>query len=220
MKKMNIIPLLLSGLLLASCGAGSSDADKPLVSKIDPDVIELGTDIKAVVKQPSKAERESAATSEFKELSWDDLVPPDFRPEKIMAKYQAEIQAAKEGSEEERVLYDKVMAEFNSAGGNAELRGKTIRIPGFVAPLENDGETVVEFLLVPYYGSCIHSPPPPANQTVMVSPIKGKSITLDQTYRPVWVVGEMEVGDVETDLALAGYQIKNARVEPYVQPAY
>jgi hypothetical protein len=216
MKNLNVISLLLSGLLLASCSSGSSDADKPIIEPIDTGVIELGTDIKELVKQP----KEPAANSDFKELSWEDLVPADFRPEKIMAKYQAEILAAAEGSEEERVLYDKVMGEFNSAGGNPELAGQTVRLPGFVAPLENDGENVVEFLLVPYYGSCIHSPPPPANQTVMVSPQVGKSITLNQTYRPVWVVGEMAVGDLETDLALAGYQIKNARVEPYTQPPH
>ena len=215
MTHLKITALFLSCSLLAACSSGSNESDIP---PAEPDAIELGTAVKDVIK-PSVNEDKSA-NSGVLSVEWDDLVPADFRPEKIMEKYQAEIQATAEGSKEERVLYDKVMAEYNSAGPNTHLNGKTVRIPGFVAPLDIDGENVVDFLLVPYYGSCIHSPPPPINQTVMVSPDVGKSITLNQTAQPVWVVGELMAKDVETDLAKAGYHITNARVEPYVQPAY
>ena len=180
--------------------------------------IELGTDVKDVITTSPKVvdEKDVAVVT----LKWDDLIPADFQPDKILAKYQQEIDATREGSKEERVLFAKVMAEFNSAGPNTNLNGKKVRIPGFVAPLDTDGENVVEFLLVPYYGSCIHSPPPPVNQTVMVSPRIGKSITLSQTNKPVWVVGELQAKEVDTDLAKAGYQIIDARVEGYIKPAY
>ena len=211
---LKITALVLSCAMLAACSNGSDNADIPPSEPNASEAIELGTAVKDVIQPQSQKATDSNVLS----VEWEDLVPADFKPEAIMAKYKAEIDATAEGSDAERVLYDKVMAEFNSAGPNTSLDGKTVRIPGFVAPLDTDGETVVDFLLVPYYGSCIHSPPPPANQTVMVSPVKGKSITLDQTYRPVWVVGELQAKGVTTDLAQAGYQIANARVEPYSQP--
>ena len=207
--------------MLTACSNDSEQADVPPVSQVTSDdtssqPIELGTAVKDVITTPKAADPKDG---DMMTLKWDDLVPPDFQPEKIMAKYQAQIQAAGEGSKEEVALFKKVMDEFNNAGPNTALNGKKVRIPGFVAPLDSDGETVVEFLLVPYFGSCIHSPPPPANQTVMVSPEVGKSVTLNQIYKPVWVIGELQAEEVNTDLAKAGYQIKNARVEGYIQPA-
>jgi len=59
---------------------------------------------------------------------------------------------------------------------------QTVRIPGFITPLEIDGENVVEFLLVPYVGACIHVPSPPGNQIIYVSKIKG--ISLDKMWDP------------------------------------
>ncbi len=52
---------------------------------------------------------------------------------------------------------------------NKSLEGATVRLPGFIVPLEavKSGD-VSEFLLVPYFGSCIHVPPPPPNQIVYV----------------------------------------------------
>ncbi|MEZ5449085.1 MAG: DUF3299 domain-containing protein [Thiolinea sp.] len=92
-----------------------------------------------------------------------------------------------------------------------------VRIPGFASPLdENDGQ-VGEFLLVPHFGSCIHSPPPPVNQTVPVKPQTGKSIGMEQIYEPVWVTGDMKVTLSNTDLAQAGYLIENAALEIYTE---
>ena len=49
------------------------------------------------------------------------------------------------------------------------LNGQYVKLPGYVVPLESDaGGLLSEFLLVPYYGACIHVPPPPSNQIVYV----------------------------------------------------
>ena len=212
------IPLILSFLLLAACGGKTDDQSAKPIEKIDKEAIALGTDIKDVIKKEVKPESPAPKTADAQQLNWEDLVPEDFRSENVAAKYQQEIQDAKEGSKEERELFKKIMGELNDAGPNLALNGKKVRIPGFVSPLDNNGEVVGDFLLVPYFGSCIHSPPPPVNQTVMVSPEEGKSVPLSTISRPVWVVGELEAKEVTTDLATAGYQIKNAEIEPYEQP--
>lgn len=216
MKYTKIFPIILSCLLLTACG-GETDSQ---AAKQTPDAnveqpIALGTDINDVVKPTTKAE---SASSEVEELRWEDLVPENFRPATIIQKYQQAITDAAEGSEEERALYKKIMAEMNSAGANLDLNGKQVRIPGFISPLDTSNGLIGDFLLVPYFGSCIHSPPPPINQTVMVSPGKGKEVALSKASRPVWVVGELEAKEVATDLATAGYQIKNAQIEEYVVP--
>ena len=74
---------------------------------------------------------------------------------------------------------------------NAELNGKMVRIPGYLLPLEFEDKKVVEFLLVPWVGACIHEPSPPANQIVHVKLNKGFDIG-DDMYTPVWVNGVMK----------------------------
>jgi len=74
---------------------------------------------------------------------------------------------------------------------NAELNGKNIRMPGYLLPLEFKEKKVTEFLLVPWVGACIHTPPPPANQIVHVKLAKGFE-TDGGLYTPVWVNGVMK----------------------------
>ncbi|MFO1185800.1 MAG: DUF3299 domain-containing protein [Bauldia sp.] len=103
------------------------------------------------------------------------------------------------------------------AGGGAtraELDGREIRMAGFVAPLAFSGDKITSFLLVPYVGACIHVPPPPANQIVLVSKVAGFRPDNDLLY-PVWVTGRLRAEAVDTDLARVGYQIEGAVVEPY-----
>ena len=220
MKYLKTTSFLFSCLLLTACSGGGGDQAANPVEATAEQPIALGTDIAAVIAADVKPKPLSTPKTDAQDLVWDDLVPAEFQPDKIMAKYQQEIQNAPEGSKEERVLYKKIMGELNNAGPNLTLSGKKVRIPGFVSPLDTNGDLVGDFLLVPYYGSCIHSPPPPINQTVMVSPGEGKSIPLSKTSRPVWVIGELQVDEITTDLATAGYQIKNAQIEEYIQPAY
>lgn len=216
---INTTVLLASLLLITACSKSADDSDIPVektITSIDVNEPALGTDVSDVVVRTSNPD--DAKAKGYEDVEWDDLLPEGYDPITILARYQTEIDNAAEGSKEERVLYEKVMSEFNNAGANQALNGRTVRIPGYVAPLETNGNMVNEFLLVPYYGSCIHTPPPPAHQTVMVNP--GKGIPVSSLHRPVWVIGEIAVDQVTTELAVAGYQIKNARVESYVQPSY
>ena len=65
-----------------------------------------------------------------------------------------------------------------------ELNGSTVKIPGFVIPLEGDENTVTEFLLVPYFGACIHVPPPPPNQIIYVKFPQGAPIQQLWDHKP------------------------------------
>lgn len=96
-----------------------------------------------------------------------------------------------------------------------DLHGKHIKLPGYIVPLGITAEGKVdEFLLVPYFGACIHVPPPPSNQIVHVQ--SQQAIALADLYQPFWISGEMQVDLVESELANAGYRISGADIEPYV----
>lgn len=74
---------------------------------------------------------------------------------------------------------------------NTELNGKNIRLPGYLLPLEFADKKVTEFLLVPWIGACIHTPPPPPNQIVHVKLKNGFDIG-DEVFTAVWVNGLMK----------------------------
>lgn len=74
---------------------------------------------------------------------------------------------------------------------NAELNGKKIRLPGYLLPLEFEDKKVTEFLLVPWIGACIHTPPPPPNQIVHVKLSTGFDIG-DDVFTAVWINGVMK----------------------------
>jgi hypothetical protein len=118
----------------------------------------------------------------------------------------------------------KAMAEQRRTLGktvNATLDGQTVRMPGYMLPLEFSGKMVSEFLLVPWVGACIHTPPPPPNQIVHVK--ADKPVEFGGLFTPVWVTGRMGTGAAKTSLYLidgtsdidVGYSLRASQVEPY-----
>lgn len=98
-----------------------------------------------------------------------------------------------------------------------ELDNARIRLPGFIVPLEFDDDmNISEFFLVPYFGACIHVPPPPPNQIIFVSYPQG--LQLDELYTPFWVSGELKIETVENDTALAVYSMDAKEILEYQEP--
>ena len=104
---------------------------------------------------------------------------------------------------------------------NPLLNGQNVRLPGYLLPLEFSGKQVSEFLLVPWVGACIHTPPPPPNQIVHVKP--EKPVEMSGMFAPVWVTGQMTTAAIKKSLSLVdgsadidvGYSLRASRVEPY-----
>ena len=104
--------------------------------------------------------------------------------------------------------------EFNYAPVVDELDGKRVKIPAYVTPLEFDGQTKMsEFLLVPYVGACLHTPPPPANQVVHAN--SDEVVEFKNIYDPIWAIGTIRAETVQSDLAESGYRLELESVEPY-----
>ena len=104
---------------------------------------------------------------------------------------------------------------------NAVLDGEMVRRPGYLLPLEFSGKEVTEFLLVPYVGACIHTPPPPPNQIVHVK--ADKPVANLTVFAPIWVTGRMSTVSAKKSLSLVdgaadievGYSMRASLVEPY-----
>ena len=81
------------------------------------------------------------------------------------------------------------------------LNGLYVRMIGYLLPLDFDGKKGVEFLLVPWVGACIHTPPPPQNQIVYIKFDKGYETS--SLYTPVWVEGTLRTESLTKELFLA-----------------
>ncbi|MBT3016173.1 MAG: DUF3299 domain-containing protein [Candidatus Thiodiazotropha sp. (ex Clathrolucina costata)] len=147
------------------------------------------------------------------ELEWDAMIPEDYRPDKIMAQF-GDINALDDDDPRAQKILEELEAVWQEAPIVESLDGKRVKLPGFVVPIEGDGKKLTEFLLVPYYGACIHVPPPPANQTVYVKVPKGDA-KIRQAFDTVWVLGVLSAKSFNSDLATAGYQIVAEEVTPY-----
>ena len=72
---------------------------------------------------------------------------------------------------------------------------------------------------MPYFGACIHTPPPPANQIILVVPQKGARIReVPESMATVWVEGRLEGVRTETSQGVTGYQLLATGVPPYEEP--
>ncbi|MCW8944751.1 MAG: DUF3299 domain-containing protein [Sedimenticola sp.] len=158
-----------------------------------------------------------AAESTAQELEWAELIPEGYNPDELLEQYQEKYNIYELPDDDPRVneLQKKLDEVWKSSPVNAALNGKIVRLPGFIVPLETDGQHASQFLLVPYYGACIHVPPPPANQTVHVTMQDTKSAEIRKLFDTVWVTGVINTEKLSTDMADAGYTIHATKVEPY-----
>ncbi|QFT20053.1 hypothetical protein FIV02_00535 [Pseudomonas sp. THAF187a] len=157
----------------------------------------------------------SLAHAELPETDWLDLMPAEDRqaledmPE--ISHDSPEGESAFYGADGLRQQDKDLPAVMYSAKTVAALDGKAIRLGGYPVPLESDekGNSTL-FFLVPYPGACIHVPPPPPNQLVLVRYPKG--IQLENIYAPLWVSGELKVETISNELADAAYAMDAGEV--------
>lgn len=157
------------------------------------------------------------SSTQPKTLDWEDLIPDGFNADQIVAEYDEKYRLS-ELTDEDPILKEmmaKVEAAYKTAPVRPELNDTLVKIPGYVVPIETDGKRSTEFLLVPYFGACIHVPPPPANQTIFVTTKEQKGATIRKLYDVVWVTGVLKTQIFEGELAHAGYTIVASEVVPY-----
>ncbi len=162
------------------------------------------------------------SNSEFREIDWDALIPeadlqalmtpPDYINEiedgSLEDNFEQQIADAFEQPDDP---YSRALVSTNVI---AEMDGARVRIPGFIVPIEtNDDKLVTEFFIVPYFGACLHMPPPPPNQIIYASYPQG--VEQPNLYEPFWLSGELKTELKTNDLAQAAYVMRVASYELY-----
>lgn len=137
---------------------------------------------------------------DYEELDWLKMMPPE------------DLEALKNP-----VLVDHAgnapMAQSGSFKTVADVAGHKIKLPGYVVPIETDDRgRMTEFFFVPFFGACIHVPPPPPNQLVHV--VLAKSVPTPQIYDPYWLRGELRIETVKNKVAGSAYSMRDAALLP------
>ena len=153
----------------------------------------------------------AAEPGAVREIAWDELVPKDWDPMKEIG--ATDPGQLKDGDPRAAALMKKMQAAFDNAPANPAMDGAQVKIPGYIVPLEQRkaGE-ITEFLLVPYFGACIHTPPPPANQILHVRPKQGAKFRAMDT---VWVSGKLQTARNDSMMGVSGYELAADSVTKY-----
>ncbi|MCB1772291.1 MAG: DUF3299 domain-containing protein [Gammaproteobacteria bacterium] len=223
MNTWRIVPALLLALFLAACGDQSSTGEPPTVSQTPPtDTNIAGGSEKVPADErpdfsvsPTPAEDRPERITESgdpREIEWDDLIPADFQPAKLLG--DINLDELSDDDPRAQEVMAKLKALWDQAPVREDMDGREVKLPGFIVPVEADERETTAFLLVPYYGACVHVPPPPANQTVYVLTEAGKGAS-PELFDVVWVIGTMSVKRIANDIAEAGYTLYASAIEPY-----
>lgn len=138
------------------------------------------------------------------QITWEDLIPPGVPYSQIIG----------EGEMDERNDIWRPLFDANATKLNPDLNGAYIKMPGFIIPIDLSTAGVTSFVLVPYVGACIHTPPPPPNQLVFVT--TKTPWPSGNLWDAVWVTGRMQHEVQTTDVAETGYALKADEMEVYI----
>jgi uncharacterized protein len=146
-------------------------------------------------------------------VGWEQLIPAGWDPFKDLKALN--LDALKDNDPKAEEALQKMRKMWDNAPINPLVLGQNLRLPGYVVPLEDLPEGMKEFLLVPYFGACVHSPPPPANQIVHV--VLEKPAKRLRLMDVVWVTGPMSATKTDSHMGVAAYRIDARQVAPYTE---
>lgn len=139
-----------------------------------------------------------AADAAMRELDWLELMPKD----EVDSLMQTPA-VTHEGSFKQ--------VQTGSFRAIKELNGLKVKIAGYIVPVEVDGDSQMsEFFIVPYFGACIHVPPPPPNQIILAR--LAKPIPVTEIYDAYWIEGTLNVEQIKNDIAASAYTLTTTKV--------
>jgi uncharacterized protein len=195
--------LIAVGTLIAWPNADAAASSKSAASTAAPAAYKIGDKLQTT--------KPAAKTGGARQIEWDDLMPADWDPMKGVQTLQ--LAALGDGDPRATEALEKLRKAWDEAPVVPAMDKQHVVIAGFAVPLDAEGTTVHELLLVPYFGACIHTPPPPANQVIhVILPKPAKGLRMMDT---VWITGTLHVASASTTMGPAGYQLDGEAVAPY-----
>lgn len=159
---------------------------------------------------------QASSDQDYETIEWLELMPQeDYDALMNPPDYLSEIEDGSLEDEIDNMLQssfdsetdDAYQAALSSTKVVEGMNGKAIKISGFVVPVEYDDDlNISEFFLVPFFGACIHVPPPPPNQIIYVKSDTGFQI--ESLYQPFWVKGTLTTSIIKNDIAKSAYLLQ------------
>ncbi len=190
------LPLLAAGPLLAQ------PAGVPLMK---PSI---------TASAPAAVAAKALPAAGFKTITWEALVPKEWDPFKEFK--GIDLASMQDGDPRTNELMKRMREVWDRAPVNTALVGQQVRIPGFVVPLEDTKDGIKEFLLVPYFGACVHSPAPPSNQIIHVLP--KSAVKNVRSMDAVWITGTLSNEQTDSYMGAASWRLNAVGVVPYEAP--
>ncbi len=175
----------------------------------------------------------AASQAEAMVIAWEDLMPvgEEARLAEMYTNYYEELEGRMlEG--QQRLLdaagdgsgfglssiaegsANDTMEQIGTFNVVDSLNDVKVRIPGYVVPLDFSAASKhTEFLLVPYFGACLHTPPPPPNQIIFVK--ANPAVEITNIYDPFWIEGVMKTGEFNSNLGDSAYEVDLTLIKPY-----
>lgn len=152
---------------------------------------------------------------EYSEVEWTDLMPKEdlaalLDPPDFLSGIEDGSQQDSVAALNQREIVDNKAKRYRDALSSTQaiedFNGKSIRIPGYIVPLEqNEQREVTSFFVVPYFGACLHMPPPPPNQILYVEYEEG--IALENLQYPFWFEGKLKIELSQRELGTSAYTL-------------
>lgn len=196
-------PILgLSLIVLTACGSQSAETPQDAA----PTAVEAETDGLRIIANWSELlpDGEEEVLSKIYDDFYADL---DQRLYSQQPTLLSDAGTIEEGSPLDQMPQ---LGTFNTVD---ELDGQLIEIPGFIVPLDLTAGSMSAFLIVPYFGACIHTPPPAPNQIIYA--VADPAQDLDSLYLPRWFKGRMETNPQYTEMGDAAYTLRLESVRLY-----
>lgn len=151
----------------------------------------------AIGARPDTSGRDESGA---REIDWLELLPP----EDLKA-----LEAMPEIDHAGDMTMPEVMSSTRTVAAMNGVRGK---VPGYLVPISFDAnQRITELFLVPYFGACIHVPPPPPNQLIFIRP--ENPIELGNLWDAYWVHGTVRIDLTENAIAKSAYTLELERLE-------
>jgi hypothetical protein len=220
MMKQILITSAAIGALVACGQVGTADTQAAEAQTVQTDTEpQVGDRIpEPDLENSNRLAAAGAAANEMmsqgvREIGWEELMP-EGEEERLAQLYQQQMSMLYSGGPIAEGSAGDQMIQIGTFNTVKELNETKVRIPGYTVPFEFGANAeITEFLLVPYYGACLHAPPPPPNQTVFA--MTEEPIKLRNLAQAVWIEGTMFTQTQESELADAAYTIRVDKVETY-----
>jgi hypothetical protein len=165
----------------------------------------------------------AGTAKQYAEIEWIALMPSDDL--EALLNPPAYLDEIAEGSSVDSLqmlhtgeLVDPLSSKYFQALASTRIieafDNKRVRIPGFIVPLVSDEkQNISEFFIVPYFGACIHLPPPPPNQILHVK--TDKKVRLNGLDDAFWFEGQIKIETTKNPLGKAAYTLRLEGIAPY-----